>query len=168
LSLAGSDTTRTSLSAGLQAFVEYPDQLLRYREELDVRANAVEEAIRWASPLTYWVRGARRDLEMDGAHIRQGDRVVSVLASANHDEDVFEEPFEFDVSRTPNPHVGFGGGGAHHCLGAMLARAEMRVAFDEILLRTKGIQLGLPVTTHPSLFHNMGVHHSLPITLEAK
>ena len=117
---------------------------------------------------TYWVRGARRDLEMDGAQIRKGDRVVSVLASANHDEEVFDEPFEFDISRAPNPHVGFGGGGAHHCLGAMLARAEMRVAFDEILLRTKGIELGPPITTHPSLFHNMAVHHSLPVTLEVK
>jgi cytochrome P450 len=167
LSLAGSDTTRTSLTVGLQAFIDHPDQLLRYREDPDLRTNAVEEAIRWASPLTYWVRGARRDLEMGGAHIRQGDRVVSVLASANHDEDIFEDPFEFDISRAPNPHVGFGGGGAHHCLGAMLARVEMRVAFDEVLLRTKDIHLGPAVTTHPSLFHNMAVHHSLPITLEA-
>jgi cytochrome P450 len=167
LSLAGSDTTRTSLAAGLQAFVQHPDQLRRYREEPDIRADAVEEAIRWASPLTYWVRGARHDLDMDGARIRQGDRVVSMLASANHDEEVFPDPFQFDVGRAPNPHVGFGGGGAHHCLGAMLARTEMRVAFDEILLRTKSIQLGPAVTTHSSLFHNMAVHHNLPITLTA-
>jgi cytochrome P450 len=167
LSLAGSDTTRNSITVGLEAFVEHPDQLRRYRGELGVRDSAVEEVIRWATPLTYWVRGARHDLEMDGAKIKAGDRVVAVLASANRDEEVFADPFTFDIARTPNPHVGFGGGGAHHCLGAMLARAEMRVAFDEIFLRTKQIELGPAVTTHPALFHNMAVNHSLPITVDA-
>ena len=124
LSLAGSDTTRNSMTVGIQAFVEYPRQLRRYKEEPEVRASAVEEAIRWATPLTYWVRGARCDFEMDGAEIKTGDRVVAVLASANRDEEVFDDPFAFDISRSPNPHVGFGGGSPHHCLGAILARAR--------------------------------------------
>ena len=167
LSLAGSDTTRNSLTVGLQAFVERPDQLRRYQREPDVRGSAVEEVIRWATPLNYWVRGARRDLELDGEKINAGDRVVAVLASANRDEEVFDDPFRFDVSRSPNPHVGFGGGGPHHCLGAMLARSEMRVAFDEFLLRAKRIEIGPAVTTYPTLFHPMAVNHSLPLRVEA-
>ena len=135
LTFAGSDTTKNALAIGLQAFVANPEQIERYRGEEALRASAVEEVLRWASPVAYWTRTAKVDVEMDGQHIPQGDRVVSMLRSANRDEEVFDSPFTFDIGRHPNPHVAFGGGGPHHCLGAMLARAELRAVFDELLLR---------------------------------
>ncbi|MBO0866452.1 MAG: cytochrome P450, partial [Mycobacterium sp.] len=121
LAFAGSDTTKNALAIGLQAFVANPEQIARYREDEALRPGAVEEVLRWASPVAYWTRTAKVDVEMDGLHIPQGDRIVSMLRSANRDEEVFESPFTFDIGRQPNPHVAFGGGGPHHCLGAMLA-----------------------------------------------
>jgi cytochrome P450 len=89
-----------------------------------------------------------------------------MLRSANRDEDVFENAFDFDITRQHNPHVAFGGGGVHHCLGAMLARAEIRAALDEILLNTTDFGLGEPTVQHPSIISNMTVYESLPISLE--
>lgn len=97
--------------------------------------------------------------------IPEGARVVTMLRSANRDEDVFEDPYRFDIRRDPNPHQSFGGGGAHHCLGAMLARAEVRAALDEILLHTNDIEIGEPTMTLPNLTNNMTVYDSLPIRL---
>ena len=142
LAFAGSDTTKNALAIGLQAFVANPEQIDRYREEETLRAGAVEEVLRWASPVAYWTRTAKVDIEIDGQHIPKGDRVVSMLRSANRDEEVFDQPFIFDIARQPNPHVAFGGGGPHHCLGAMLARADLRAVFDELLLRGDRIVLG--------------------------
>ena len=88
-----------------------------------------------------------------------------MLRSANRDEDVFEDPYRFDIRREPNPHQSFGGGGAHHCLGAMLARAEVRAALDEILLNTRAIEIGEPTMLLPHLGNNMTVYESLPVTL---
>jgi cytochrome P450 len=102
---------------------------------------------------------------MDGITIPKGDRVVSMLRSANRDEDVFEDPFVFDVGRTDNPHVAFGGGGPHHCLGAMLARTEIRAALDELLLRADDISLGTPKVTHPNLANNMSIYDGMSISL---
>ena len=153
LAFAGSDTTKNALAIGLQAFVANPDQIERYRDDESVRSSAVEEVLRWASPVAYWTRSTKVDIEMDGQHIPKGERVVSMLRSANRDEEVFDSPFTFDIGRQPNPHVAFGGGGAHHCLGAMLARAEIRAVLDELLLRCDGITLGpargdLPESDH--------------------
>jgi cytochrome P450 len=165
LAFAGSDTTKNALAIGLQAFVNNPDQIERYREQEAVRASAVEEVLRWASPVAYWARTAKVDVEMDGQHIAQGERVVSMLRSANRDEDVFESPFTFDIARQPNPQVAFGGGGPHHCLGAMLARAELRAVFDELLLRCDDIVLGPATVAHPNLLTNMSIYDEMAISL---
>jgi len=165
LAFAGSDTTKNALAVGLQAFLANPEQIERYREQEALRPSAVEEVLRWASPVAYWTRTAKVDVEMDGQHIPQGDRVVSMLRSANRDEEVFDSPFTFDIGRQPNPHVAFGGGGPHHCLGAMLARAELRAAFDELLLRCDAIAIGPATVTHPNLLTNMSIYDEMAISL---
>jgi cytochrome P450 len=165
LAFAGSDTTKNALAAGLQAFVANPDEIERYRTDQAIRSSAVEEVLRWTTPVTFWTRTAKVDVEMDGVTIPEGDRVVSMLRSANRDEEVFGDPFTFDIGRTENPHVTFGGGGPHHCLGAMLARAEIRAVLDELLCRTGEISLGRPKVTHPNLTNNMSIFDALPISL---
>ncbi len=168
LAFAGSDTTKNALAIGLQAFVANPEQVERYRDDESVRSRAVEEVLRWSSPVAYWTRSTKVDVEMDGQLIPKGERVVSMLRSANRDEEVFEAPFTFDIGRQPNPHVAFGGGGAHHCLGAMLARAEIRAVLDELLLRCDNIALGPAQVTYPNLTTNMSIYDEMPITLTAR
>jgi cytochrome P450 len=168
LAFAGSDTTKNALAIGVQAFVANPEQIDRYREEEALRSSAVEEVLRWATPVAYWTRTAKVDVEMDGQHIPKGDRVVSMLRSANRDEEVFDQPFTFDIARQPNPHVAFGGGGAHHCLGAMLARAEIRAVLDELLLRCDGITLGPAEVAYPNLTTNMSIYDAMAIALRAR
>ncbi len=165
LAFAGSDTTKNALATGLRAFVENPEQIERYRRQEAVRPSAVEEVLRWASPVAYWTRTAKVDVEMDGQHIAQGERVVSMLRSANRDEEVFSSPFTFDIGRQPNPQVAFGGGGPHHCLGAMLARAELRAVFDELLLRCDDIALGPAKVAYPNLLTNMSIYDEMAISL---
>jgi len=168
LALAGSDTTKNALAMGLQAYVENPDQIARYQADESVRQSAVEEVLRWSTPVTYWTRSTKVDIELDGQHIPKGDRVVAMLRSANRDEDVFDQPFRFDIGREANPHVTFGGGGPHHCLGAMLARAEIRAVFDELLPRIERIELGEPSVANPSLISNMFVFDEWPVTITPK
>jgi cytochrome P450 len=168
LAFAGSDTTKNALAIGLQTFVANPEQIERYRDDESVRSSAVEEVLRWSSPVAYWTRSTKVDIEMDGQHIPKGERVVSMLRSANRDEEVFDSPFTFDIGRQPNPHVAFGGGGAHHCLGAMLARAEIRAVLDELLLRGDGFTLGPARVTYPNLTTNMSIYDEMPITLRAR
>lgn len=168
LAFAGSDTTKNALASGLQAFVANPEQIERYRADETLRPSAVEEVLRWATPVAYWTRTAKVDVEMDGQHIPKGDRVVSMLRSANRDEDVFGNPFTFDIGRQPNPHVAFGGGGPHHCLGAMLARAEIRAVFDELLLRCDDIALGPAKVSHPNMVTNMSIYDEMAISLTAR
>lgn len=165
LAFAGSDTTKNALAIGLQAFMANPDQMERYREQEALRPSAIEEVLRWASPVAYWTRTAKIDVEMDGQHIAQGERVVSMLRSANRDEEVFSSPFTFDIGRQPNPHVAFGGGGPHHCLGAMLARAELRAVFDELLLRCDDIEIGPARVAYPNLTTNMSIYDAMPISV---
>jgi cytochrome P450 len=163
LALAGSDTTKNALAMGLQAYVQNPDQIARYQADESVRQSAVEEVLRWSTPVTYWTRSTKADIELDGQHIPKGDRVVAMLRSANRDEDVFDQPFRFDIGRESNPHVTFGGGGPHHCLGAMLARAEIRAVFDELLPRIQRIELGEPSVANPSLISNMFIYDKWPV-----
>lgn len=165
LTLAGSDTTKNALAAGLQAFVANPVEIQRYRDDESIRGRAVEEVLRWSSPVAFWTRTTKVDVEMDGITIPKGDRVVSMLRSANRDDEVFADPFVFDTGRTDNPHVTFGGGGPHHCLGAMLARAEIRAALDELLVRADDISLGAPKVTHPTLANNMSIFDAMSISL---
>ncbi|OBB93556.1 cytochrome P450 [Mycobacterium sp. 852002-30065_SCH5024008] len=163
LGLAGADTTRNALCDGIRAFVDNPDQMAIYRCEPGARATAVEEVIRYSTPIMFWVRGATKDVHLGDVLIPAGARVVTMLRSANRDEDVFEDPYRFDIRRNPNPHQSFGGGGAHHCLGAMLARAEVRAALDEILLNTDLIEVGEPTMVLPDLTNNMTVYESLRV-----
>jgi len=168
LTFAGSDTTKNALASGLQAFVANPTEIERYRADEAIRASAVEEVLRWATPVAFWTRSTKVDVEMDGVIIPKGDRVVSMLRSANRDEEVFENPFTFDIGRTDNPHVTFGGGGPHHCLGAMLARAEIRAVLDELLCRADDITLGLPKVAYPNLTNNMSIYDAMPITVRSR
>jgi cytochrome P450 len=168
IAIAGSDTTKNALASGLQAFVTNPEQIERYRSDEAIRPRAVEEVLRWSSPIAFWTRSAKVDLEMDGVTIPKGGRVVSMLRSANRDEEVFDDPFTFDIGRAENPHVTFGGGGPHHCLGAMLARAEIRAVLDELLCRADDITLGMPKVSHPDLTNNMSVYDEMAISLRAR
>jgi cytochrome P450 len=165
IAFAGSDTTKNALASGLAAFVDNPEQIERYREDEAIRSNAVEEVLRWASPVTFWTRSTKIDVEMDGVTIPKGERVVAMLRSANRDEEVFDNPFAFDIGRADNPHVTFGGGGPHHCLGAMLARAEIRAVLDELLCHAGEITLGAPKVTYPNLTNNMTIFDGMPISV---
>jgi len=165
IAFAGSDTTKNALASGLEAFVGNPEQIERYREDEAIRSNAVEEVLRWASPVTFWTRSTKIDVEMDGVTIPKGERVVAMLRSANRDEEVFDNPFAFDIGRAENPHVTFGGGGPHHCLGAMLARAEIRAVLDELLCHAREITLGAPKVTYPNLTNNLTIFDGMPISV---
>ncbi len=165
IAIAGSDTTKNALASGLQAFVANPSEIERYRTDEAIRPSAVEEVLRWSTPIAFWTRSTKVDVELDGITIPKGDRVVSMLRSANRDEEIFEDPFSFDIGRTDNPHVTFGGGGPHHCLGAMLARAEIRAVLDELLLRAGDISLGAPKVTYPNLSNNMSIFDGMSISL---
>jgi len=144
LSAAGNETTRNAISHGLYQLTQHEDQRAIWQADPDgVRATAVEEIVRWATPVVHFRRTATADTEIAGVPIAEGDKVVMWYESANRDEDVFEDPYRFDVLRTPNEHVGFGAGGPHFCLGANLARREIGVMFDELFrwlpdLRTVG------------------------------
>ncbi len=156
LSLAGSETTRNAISHGLIALLDHPDQLETLRNNPDAMRPAVEEILRWSSPVAYFARRATRDTEIRGVKIAKGDRVTLWYPSANRDEEVFEDPFRFDISRTPNPHVAFGGGGAHFCLGANLARREIAILFEELLARTREIKI-----LKPAQFGVMGIYNPI-------
>jgi cytochrome P450 len=168
IAIAGSDTTKNALASGLQAFVANPEEIERYRTDEAIRPRAVEEVLRWSTPIAFWTRSAKVDVEMDSVTIPKGERVVSMLRSANRDEEVFDNPFTFDIGRTDNPHVTFGGGGPHHCLGAMLARAEIRAVLDELLCRADDISLGPAKVAHPTLANNMSIYDQMPISLRAR
>jgi cytochrome P450 len=168
LTFAGSDTTKNALASGLQAFVDNPKEIERYRADEALRPGAVEEVLRWSTPVAFWTRTAKVDVKMDGVTIGKGSRVVSMLRSANRDEEVFADPFRFDIGRTENPHVTFGGGGPHHCLGAMLARAEIRAVLDELLCRADHISLGPPKVAYPNLTTNMSIFDEMAISVTAR
>jgi cholest-4-en-3-one 26-monooxygenase len=130
LAVAGNETTRNAISHGMLAFLDHPDQWELFKAGRP--ATAVDEIVRWATPVTVFQRTATRDTELGGQQIRKGQRVGLFYRSANFDEEVFAEPEQFDVLRDPNPHVGFGGTGAHYCLGANLARLEIDLMFNAI------------------------------------
>ena len=167
LTFAGSDTTKNALASGLQAFVANPAEIARYRADEAIRPSAVEEVLRWATPVAFWTRSTKVAVEIDGVTIPKGDRVVSMLRSANRDEEVFGDPFTFDIGRVENQHVTFGGGGPHHCLGAMLARAEIRAVLDELLCRADDIMVGEPTVSYPNLTNNMSIFDAMPISVRS-
>jgi cytochrome P450 len=141
LVIAGSETTRNAVSQGLVALLDHPDQLQRVRTEPQSIPLAVEEILRWSSPVCHFARRATADTDIRGVPITKGDRVTMWYPSANRDEDVFDDPFRFDITRTPNPHVAFGGGGVHFCLGAHLARKELATLLEVLFERTQHIEL---------------------------
>ena len=130
LAVAGNETTRNSITHGMHAFTEFPDQWELYKTLRP--ATAVDEIVRWATPVTSFQRTALQDTELGGVSIKAGQRVVMVYRSANFDEEVFDDPMSFNIMRDPNPHVGFGGTGAHYCIGANLARMTIDLMFNAI------------------------------------
>lgn len=162
IAVAGNETTRNAAAGGMLALLAHPGQQGRLREDRGLLPAAVEEIIRWTSPLNLFRRTATRDTELGGQQIEEGDKVVVFYSSANFDEEVFDHPEVFDVGRRVNPHVGFGGGGAHFCLGSHLARLELMVLFATILDRLPGLALAGEVTRVRSNFVN-GIK-TMPVT----
>jgi cytochrome P450 len=149
---AGGDTTRNLVASGMLALMEHPEALAALRADLSLLPAAIEEMLRWCSPVVQFQRTATRDAELSGTKIREGESVVIFYPSANRDEAVFDEPERFDIRRSPNPHVAFGGGGSHFCLGASLARLEIRCLFEEVLARMHDVELAAPVERLHSWF----------------
>jgi cholest-4-en-3-one 26-monooxygenase len=158
LTVAGNETTRNAASGGMLAFFEHPDQWQRLIHDPGLIPAAAEEIVRWVSPVNLFRRTATRDTELGGQPIKAGDKVVVFYASANRDEDVFAAPGRFDAGREPNPHVGFGGGGPHFCLGKHLAVLELRVLLGALTERMPGIRLDGEVSRLRSNFIN-GIKH---------
>ncbi|HXW34247.1 MAG TPA: cytochrome P450 [Acidimicrobiales bacterium] len=140
LVVAGNETTRNAISHGLWAFTEYPDQKMDWVVDFaTTAATAVDEIVRWASPVIFMRRTVTQKTELSGQEFAEGDKVLLFYNSANRDEEIFDEPYKFDVSRHPNPHLGFGAAGPHFCLGAHLARREIMVMFRELFARTPNL-----------------------------
>lgn len=156
LGVAGNDTTRNTISHGVAAFAEHPDQwdLLRSDPELHL-PGAVEEIIRWSSPVLTFRRTATEDTHIGDQAVAEGDHVVMFYASGNRDERVFDDPWSFDITRHPNDHVAFGGGGPHFCLGANLARAQLRSVFGELAGRVTGFDAGAPKLLTNAFVHGI-------------
>ncbi len=161
LTVAGNETTRNLMSGAMHAFFQHPDQWERLVADRNLLSTAVEEMLRFVTPVMNFRRTAMCDLTLGTTKVAEGDKVVFFHASANRDEDIFENPDAFDVSRDPNPHIAFGGGGAHFCLGANLARMEIRVMFEHLLDRMPDIRQAGDVQRLQSQFIN-GVKH-LPV-----
>jgi cholest-4-en-3-one 26-monooxygenase len=164
LVVAGNETTRNLINHSMLALMEHPGQADRLRDDPSLWDTAVEEMLRWGSSIHNFRRTATQDVELGGVEIRQGDKVVMYYASANRDEAVFENPHTFDVGRTPNDHVTFGGGGVHYCLGASLARAEIKATMRQVVERLPGIRLAGPPDRLTSDFVN-GIK-TMPVTWE--
>ncbi len=163
IATAGHDTTSATISGGLQALIEHPEQLRRLQADPSLMGLATEEMIRWVTPVKEFMRTAQQDNELRGVPIAAGDSVLLSYPSGNRDEDVFTDPFRFDVSRDPNKHVAFGYG-VHFCLGAALARMEVNSFFSALLPRVKSIELsGTP--EHTATIFVGGLKH-LPIRYE--
>jgi cytochrome P450 len=154
LATAGNETTRHTITHGLLALLEHPDQMERLRGDASLGPTAAEEMLRWATPVHHFRRTAAVEAELAGTAIKAGDKVTTWFVSGNRDEAAFEEPDRFDVGRTPNRHMAFGPGGIHHCMGAHLAKMEIRIAFEELLSRSATIELAGPPERLRSNFFN--------------
>jgi len=152
---AGSETTRNLLTTGMLVLLQNPDQLERLRSDLSLLPPAIEELLRWVSPVMQFTRRAIHDTEIAGQPIAAGDRVALVYPSANRDERAFDEPDCLDVTRSPNDHVAFGAGGPHFCLGAHLARLESKLMFEAILTRFEGLELAADPASLPRVNSNL-------------
>ncbi len=166
LSVAGNETTRNAISHGMAALLDNPDQYRALVENPAMMDDAIEEILRWASPVMFFRRNVTGDCEYHGHELHDGDKISLWYISANRDETVFENPYTFDITRNPNPHIAFGGGGPHFCLGANLARMEMKIMFEELTRRAPTIdKLGEPVRLRSNFIN--GIKH-LPVRLRAE
>jgi cytochrome P450 len=160
---AGHDTTSSAMAGGVQALVEHPDQLQRLRDDPGLLDSAVDEIVRWVTPVKHFMRNATEPYVVGGHGFEPGDMLLLSYPSANRDEDVFDDPFRFDIGRSPNPHLAFGFG-AHYCLGAKLAKMEIRALLTELVPRLRSIELaGEPALSHTTFVG--GLKH-LPIRYE--
>jgi cytochrome P450 len=161
---AGHDTTKDAISGGLLALIENPGELARLRQNMNLMPTAVEEMIRWATPVKEFMRTAAEDTTVRGVPIAKGESVYLAYVSGNRDEEVFEDPFRFDVGRDPNKHVAFGYG-VHFCLGAALARMEMNSLYTELIPRLESIELAgepeLSATTFVGGLKHLPIRYSL-------
>jgi cytochrome P450 len=155
LVVAGNETTRNAISHGMKAFCDHPDQRRLWQADFEgVAPTAIEEIVRWSTPVIHFRRTLSRDAVLGGQKLSAGEKVVMWYNSGNRDEAAFADPYRFDVRRKPNEHVGFGGPGPHHCLGANLARREMRVLFREIFRRLPDLE----ITGPPELLRSNFIH----------
>ncbi len=154
LVVAGNETTRHTITHSMLALLQHPEQLARLKDDPSLIPTAVEEFLRWASPVYHFRRTATRDVELGGKRVKEGDKVVMWFASGNRDEEVFGNPYDFDVTRQDNDHVTFGKGSPHLCLGNLLARTEIRIMFEELIPRLADIRLAGDVPRVRSNFVN--------------
>ena len=162
LMFAGNDTTRNTASGGMRALIENPGERQKLVNNPEGIPNAVEEMLRWVTPVVYFTRVAQSDTEVGGHPIREGERVALWYSAGSRDPEVVDDPERFDVSREKPPHQAFGGGGAHFCLGNALARLELRILFEEVIRRMPDIQFAGPITRLTSNFSNELT--SMPVT----
>ena len=162
--VGGDETTRHVMSGGMEALLLHPEQWADLRRDRDLLPGAIEEMLRWVTPVRNMNRTATSDVELRGQRILEGDRVLLLYLSGNRDDEVFERADEFDIHRDASDHVAFGGRGRHYCLGAQLARLELRVMFEEVLDRLPDIRLADPTVKQPERTGNfvLGIEH-LPV-----
>ena len=165
LTVAGNETTRNTTAWGMHALMQHPEQYHLLRENPELLDGAVEEILRWATPVYHFRRTLTADTEIGGQAMAQGDKIVMWYISANRDESVFEDPYKFDITRTPNEHVAFGAGGTHFCLGANLARAELKILFSELIERVGDMKMTADADILRSNFIG-GVKH-MPVAFTA-
>ena len=154
LATAGNETTRHTITHGLLALLEFPEEMERLRSEPELAKSAAEEMLRWATPVHHFRRTVAKDTELAGTPLKAGDKLTTWFVSGNFDEAVFEDPHRFDIGRTPNRHMAFGPGGIHHCMGAHLAKLEIQITFEELLKRSADIELLGPPERLRSNFFN--------------
>jgi cytochrome P450 len=161
LIVAGGDTTRNLVAGGVRVLIEHPEERAKLEADPSLLPTAIEEMLRYISPVNVFLRTATKDTELRGVRVQQGVRAAMFYPSANRDKTQFADPDRFDITRTPNPHMAFGGGGTHFCLGANLARVEAAAIVSEVLSRMKNLELAGPVERTPSTLIN-GIH-SMPV-----
>jgi cholest-4-en-3-one 26-monooxygenase len=166
LVVAGNETTRNLINHSMLALIDHPEEAERLRKDRELWSTAVDEMLRWGTSIHNFRRTATRDTEVGGQPVAEGDKLVMYYMSANRDEAVFTDPFRFDVGRTPNDHVTFGGGGVHYCLGANLAKTQIRAIMRQLVDRVDDLELTGPVSRLRSDFVN-GVKH-MPIRFTAR
>jgi cytochrome P450 len=164
LSVAGNDTTRNTISLTTMALQQHPEQRALLERDYDATIKvAIEEFVRWGSPVMTFRRTATQDTVLREQEIKQGDWVLMIYSSGNRDERVFADPYKFDLTRKPNPHVGFGGGGPHFCMGAFLAKMQLEAFFRELIFRAPTLRVGQPEYLTGNFVHAV---KSLPYTLD--